>query len=134
MARELVSIVVVVAPLREIIAVRQRRERAFEGQNMQAVARQIEIANDLGSQQAHDIREHRKPEPRKDLFTDRCAADDFALFEYEHASAGSCEVSRAHETVVSAADDDGIVAGAHARLRGGSKNGFFTTRAAARLR
>ena len=46
MARELAAVLVVITPLREIVAVRQRRQRALERQDVQPVPREIEIAND----------------------------------------------------------------------------------------
>ena len=45
--------VIVHAP--EVVAVRHRRERAVERQDLQAVPWQIELANDLGPQQRHHI-------------------------------------------------------------------------------
>ena len=69
--------------------------------------RQLEIADDLGAQQAHDIGKDGEPERREDLFTACGTADDVASFEHEHALAGTSKVGRADEPVVARADNDG---------------------------
>ncbi len=123
--QQLAPRVVVVGPLREIVAVEHRRHGALERQDVQAVARQIEIADDLGPQQAHHVREHREGEAREDLPAHRGAAHLVGLLEHEHALAGAREVGRVHQSVVPAADDDRVVPlhGRHAFFLGGSKNG-----------
>ena len=63
--RELATRLVGVAPAGEIVAVVERRDRALERQDLQAVPRQFEIADDLRPQQAHDVREHRELEARE---------------------------------------------------------------------
>ena len=112
-ARQLAAVLVVVVPLREVVAVRQRRERALQRQDVQAVPRQVEIANDLGAQQAHHVREHRELEAGKDLLGHGRAADALAPLEHEHALAGAGEIRGAHEPVVAAADDDCVVGRRH---------------------
>ena len=77
-ARELPAVLVVVVPLREIVAVRERRQRAFEREDVQAVARQVEVADDLRPQQAHDIGKLGEPVAREDLLGDGRAANDVA--------------------------------------------------------
>ena len=49
----------------------------------------------------------------------RRAANDPAALEDRDGQAARCEIARAHETVVTAADDDGVVAarGRHQRIR-----------------
>ena len=101
---------------------------------MQAVPREVEVADDLRPQQAHDVREHREREAGEDLLAHRRPADPLAALEDDDALAGTREVRGRDEAVVAAADDDRVVARAHARFRSGSKKGFLTTRAAARLR
>src|SRR5881394_3875436 len=99
--------------------------------------RQLELADDLRPQQAHDVGEDREAEAREHLLAPGRAADALAALEHQHLAPGTREVRGASEAVVSAADDDGVVS-LHAVhfsfLRGGSKNGFLTTRALARLR
>ena len=55
MPRQLAPRLVGVGPPREIVAVVERRDRALERQDLQPVARQVEIANDLRPQQTHHI-------------------------------------------------------------------------------
>ena len=71
--------------------------------------RQLEVADDLGAEQAHDIAEDREAEAREELLGDRRAAEHVALLEDEGPQAGAGEVGRAHEAVVAAADDDRVV-------------------------
>ena len=77
--------VVVHAP--QVVAVRHRREGAVERQDFQAVARQIEIADDLRPEQRHHVRADREAEARKHLLGDRRAADDVAALEHEDLAA-----------------------------------------------
>ena len=93
--------------------------------------RQLELADDLRPQQAHDVGEDREAEAREHLLAPGRAADALAALEHQHLAPGTREVRGASEAVVSAADDDGVVS-LHASHF--SKNGFLTTRAAARLR
>src|SRR5437868_7032726 len=133
MACELAAVLVVIGPLREVITIHKRGERAFKRQDLQPVLRQLELADDLGPQQAHDIGKDREAEAREHFLAHRRAADALAPLEYKNLAPRAREIGGAGETVVAAADDDGVVA-LHALFRGGSKNGFFTTRAAVRLR
>ena len=82
---------------------------------------QIEIADDLGPEQAHDVREHRELEAGDDLLGDRGPTDEGASLEHDDFLAGAREIGGGNETVVSPADDDGVVTrGGHARFRAGS--------------
>ncbi len=51
---------------------------------------------------------------------DRRAADHAAALEYRHRQAAGGEIARANQPVMTAADDDGVVAasGRHQRARG----------------
>ena len=40
----------------EVVAAGHRRERAIKRENLQAMARQIELANDLRTQEGNDVR------------------------------------------------------------------------------
>ena len=73
------------------------------------MTRQVEVADDLGTEQAHDVGEDRELEAREDLLGDRRAADQVAALEHEHRSPGAREVRRGDEPVVPAADDDRVV-------------------------
>ena len=99
--------VVVHAP--EVIAAGHRRERAVKRQDLQAVPRQVELADDLGPQQRHDVRAHREPEAGDDLLGDCRAAEHVPPLEDEHLSARAGHVGGVHEPVVPAAEDDAVV-------------------------
>ena len=96
----------------EMIAI-ERRERAVQGQDVEAVPGQLQVADDLGSQQAHDVGEDAEAEAREDLLGQRGAAEDLATLEDERAQATAGEVGRADEAVMAAADDDGVVTLGH---------------------
>src|SRR5205085_3016202 len=133
MSREFAAVLVVIGPLREVIAVGQRGECALERQDLQPVARKLELSDDLRPQQAHDVGEHREAKAWEHFLAHRRAADALAAFEDQHFASCAREIGGTGEAVMAAADNDRVVA-LHARLRDGSKNGFFTTWAAARLR
>ena len=132
MARELAPVLVVVVPLRQVVSARQGRERALERQDVQAVARQLEVPDDLRPQQAHHVGEDREAKARKDFLAHRRAAHALAALEHQHLLSGAGEIGRANEAVVAAADDHRVVS--HFLFLSGSKKGFLTTRAAARQR
>src|SRR4051812_43118683 len=109
MARKLAPVLIVIAPLRKVVAVRKRAERTFEWKDVQAMTWELEVADDLRTQQAHDVREHREPESRKHFVSQGSAAHTRAALEHEHAPAGSRQIRRADETIVAAADDNRVV-------------------------
>src|SRR5258707_4579959 len=137
MPGELAPVLVVVRPLREVGAahwsIEERRQRAFERQDLQPVARELYLADDLRAQKAHHVREDGEAKAGKHFVAHRRAAHALATLEHQHLAPGSREIRSTGEPVVTAADDDGVV-GLHAFFLGGSKNGFLTTRALARLR
>src|SRR6185436_4706859 len=79
----------------------------------EAVALEIEIANNLGAKEAVHVagRGHLETGPR--LFGHDAAAHQVAPFEHQHPAAGRREIRRRHQTVVAGADDDDVVAGSH---------------------
>ena len=99
--------VIVDAP--QIVAVRHRRERPVERQDLEAVRRQVELADDLGPQQRDDVRADRVLEARVDLFGHRRAAEHVAALEHQHLPPGAREVCRADQPVVAAANHDDVV-------------------------
>ena len=93
------------------------------GQNFEAVAREIEIANDFGPQERNDVGENREFEAGNDLFGDRRAAQHVALFEHQHLAPGARQIGRVHQAVVPAADNDYIVRRSHAMSADASEAG-----------
>ena len=100
---------VVVVPAGQVVAVVHRRDRARQRQDLQAVPRQFEVADDLRAQQADDVRELAEAIAREDFGGHRGAADDFAPFEHDDLLAGAREVGGRDQAVVAGADDDGVV-------------------------
>src|SRR5216683_2990304 len=84
--------VIVHAP--EVIAVEHWGEGAIEGENFQAVAREIEFANDFGTQERDDVGTHREEEAGNDFFGDGGSAENVAAFEDENFFAAFREVGR----------------------------------------
>ena len=66
-----------------------------------------------GTQQTDDVRADAEAEALVDLFGHGGAADAVAALEHEHVLAGASEIRRAHQAVVPAADDDGVVGLGH---------------------
>ena len=134
MPSQLLARLVGIGPTGEIVTVVERRDGAFERQDLQAVLRQVEVSDDLGPQQTHHVRENRKLESRKNLFGHGRAPDQWAFFENERLPSRAREVSGRNQAVVPASDDDRVVArAAHAFFRSGSKNGKGCTVASARF-
>jgi hypothetical protein len=59
-------------------------------------------------QQAYRVACGRITKARKEFFGNRGAANDRAALEHMHTQTGRCQITRANETIVSAADDSGI--------------------------
>ena len=96
----------------QVPAVGQRQKilrAAFD--DAQAVAVQIEIANDLGLQEAHRIGRGRVAETGMKFFGHACAADHIATLEHTHPQASHAEIGRAGQPVVAGSDDDGVKLG-----------------------
>ena len=73
------------------------------------MTREIQLADDLGTQQRDDVRADGELEAGKDFFRHGGAADEVTPLEHEHFSARLREVGRVHQAVVAAADDDDVV-------------------------
>ena len=100
---------VVAAPGGRTLPRSQRGERAVERQDVEAVFRELEIADDLGTEQADDVAEDREPEAWEDLLGDGGTAEDVAPLQDQCLHPGTGEVGRADEAVVAATDDDRVV-------------------------
>ena len=103
--------VIVHAP--EIVAAGHGREGAVERQDFEAVARQVEVADDFRPQQRDHVRADRELEARVDLFGDGGAAEHVAALEHENFLAGLGQVGGVDQAVVAAADHDDVVFGSH---------------------
>ena len=116
-ARDLAMRLAMVVHAPEIIAVRHGRERAVERKNFQAMARQIEVANDLRPQQRNYVGADRELEAGKDFFGDGRAAEHMAALEHQNFLAGAREISGVDQAVVAAADHDYVVFSCHMVLQ-----------------
>jgi len=104
--------VVVHAP--EMIAVGHRGERAIEGKNFEAMAGEIEFANDFGAEEGDYIGALGEKKTGDDFFGDGGAAENVAAFEDKNFFAGFSEIGSVDQSVVAAADDDCVVMLRHA--------------------
>ena len=109
MAIDFLAREVVIVPAGEVVAVLERRDRARQRQDLQAMLGQFEITDDLRPQQADDIRELREAIAREDFLGHRRAADDFAPLEHDNLLAGAREVRSGNQAVMARADDDRVV-------------------------
>ncbi len=75
----------------------------------EAVLVKMQIANHRRVEQADRIARRRIAKARMKLLGDRGAAEYRTAFQYTHFLPARREVAGAHQTVVSAADDDGVV-------------------------
>ena len=89
---------------RRAVAGAERRERPVEREDVEAVPRQLEVADDLRPQERDDVAEDAEPEAGEQLLGDRGATEDVALLEDERLQAGAGEIGRADEPVVAAAE------------------------------
>ena len=74
------------------------------------MARQVEVADDLGPQQRDDVRTDRVAEARKHFFGDGGAAEDVTALEDEDLAPRARQIRRGGQPVVPAADDYRVVA------------------------
>ena len=124
-----------VRPSTQGIAIRQGQEGAFQRDKFHAVFGKFQLADDVGPKQAHHIGTHREMKAGVKLLGHRRSAQHMTAFENQDALSRLGEVSGAHQSVMPAADDDGIVGFRHQlRFLGGSKNGFLVTVAVMRFR
>ena len=99
--------VVVHAP--QIIAAGHGREGAVERENFEAVAREVEVADDFRPQQRHHVGADGELEAGKDFFGAGGAAENVAAFEHQNFLSGTRQVGGVDEAVVASADYDYVV-------------------------
>src|SRR6185295_3625320 len=79
------------------------------GDHAQSVFGKAQVRNNFWPQHARDIRSGGYATSGSDLFGDAAAADDIAAFENQCGQSGPCEVGGCSQTVMAAADYDGII-------------------------
>jgi hypothetical protein len=97
-----------------VIAVGHRGKRAIKGKDFQAVAGEVEFANDFGTEEGDYIGALGEKKAGDDFFSDGGAAENVAAFEDKNFFAGFGEIRRVDQAVVAAADDDCVVMLRHA--------------------
>ena len=113
MARNFAMGTAVIVHAPEVVAAGHGREGAVERQDFEAVAREVEVADDFRAQQRDDVGADRELEAREDLFGDGGAAEHVTALEHENFFARLGEVGGVDEAVVASADHDDVVFGSH---------------------
>ena len=122
-----------VGPCEEVVAVVHGSEVRAHVERHEAEAHEIELGDDLGTQQAQGIGERGEVEAGPELLRDRRATDEVALLEDEDALARLGEVGGVGQAVVAATDDDCVVGVGVGHVRPSSSRGCRTA-ASSRLR
>ena len=99
----------VVAHPPEVVPVRHGREGAVEGKDLQAVAGEVQLADDLRPEERDHVGADGELEAGEDLLRDRGSPEHVPALEDEHLLARPGQVGGAHQAVVPAADDDRVV-------------------------
>ena len=108
-AREFAALHLLVGVAAEDVAVRRDRDAAAVRHDLQAVAGEFEVAEQLRPQQAADVGAVRVHPALLDLAADGCAADPGIALDDEHLEPGPREVGGVGQAVVARADDDRVV-------------------------
>ena len=107
--RDLAAEHVVVAVGDQAVAAGHHGDVALVGDDLEAVARQLELAHDLGPHQAADVGAVRVGPAVIQLAADRRAADVGIALEHHHVEPRPCEIGPRRQAVVPGADDDRVV-------------------------
>ena len=108
--RDLATRVLVIVGPPQVVAIRHRRERAVERQNLEAVPAELQLLDDLGTQERHDVRAHRELEAVEHFLGHGGAAQHVTAFEDQDLAARPRQVGGGRQPVVAAADDDRVIA------------------------
>ena len=81
----------------------------LRGSICEAVPLELEIPDDLGTEQTVDVARGGDLEAGPQFFGDRAAAEQLAALQHQHRAAGAGEVGGGDEAVMASADDDGVV-------------------------
>ncbi len=87
----------------------ERRERAVERENFEAVAHQVQLANDFRAEQGDYVGKNGEAETGNNLFGNSRAAEHGPAFNDKHLAPGASQVRGVHQAIVPAPDDDDIV-------------------------
>jgi hypothetical protein len=97
-----------------MITIEHGGEGTVEREDFEAVAREIEFANDFGAEEGDYVGAFGEEEAGNDFFRDGGAAENVAAFEDENLFAGFGKIRGVDKAIVAAADDDCVVMLRHA--------------------
>ena len=106
---DLLEVRVAVGAHQQVVAVLHRSEGRRHLDRHEAVLGQLQVVDDVGTQQAERVRERREVKPGDQLLGDGRAADDVPSLDDERAQAGLGQVGAIDESVVTATDHDRVV-------------------------
>ena len=92
-----------------MVSIRHGGEGSVERQNLQSVAREIEVADDFGSQQRDHIRANGKLEAGKNFLGASRAAEKVPALEHKHFLSRLREIGGVGEAVVASANHDYVI-------------------------
>jgi hypothetical protein len=84
-------------------------ERSVQGQYLESVRGKVELSDDFGAKEAHNVRSDAETKAREHLFGHRSASEHVAALEDKGRDTGAGEIGRGGKAIVTAADDDGVV-------------------------
>ena len=91
------------------VVVLERRERPIERQDLEAVLRQLELADDLRPEQRDHVRRHAESKAGENLLRYRGSAEHMAPFEHDDLEARARQIGGGDQAIVPAADHHGVV-------------------------
>ena len=106
---DLLDVLVAVGAHQQVVAVLHGRERRRHLDGHEAVLGQLQLVDDVGTQQAEGVRERGEVEAGDQLLGDGCATDDVAPLDDQGAQARLGEVRTVDQSVVAATDHDRVV-------------------------
>ena len=109
MAINLAPGLIMIAPLREIVAVVHRRHGTGQRQDFEPMARQLEVTDDFRAQQADDVGKFGEAITGKDFLSDSGPSNNLTTFQHHNLLARTRKIGSSDQTVMTRADDDGVV-------------------------
>ena len=88
---------------------KRHEQRRIARDHLEAVRRELQVADDLGAQHARDVGRRRRAAARRDLLGHAGAADDRPPLEDERREPAAREIGRRRQAVVPGTHDDGVV-------------------------
>ena len=112
--RELGLRLVRIVAVDQVVVAVERTEQVVRRQHLEAEPVQLQLGDDTGMQQAHHVGKPRCTKAGREFLGHCGAAEDGTTLQHQHLESRLGEVSSADKAVMSAADDQRVVACGHA--------------------